>query len=172
MTDNTLSTTTTKKLLKPIVGDSNNEWGGFLNTTIDQINSAFGGTLRRTLTGDITLSTSDIVNTGYYFVGTLTTTTQITFPTYYGKAVVRNGTTQRLTVGMVSGATVTIFAGTTTSIWSDGQDFVAAALGYPAVEQGGGSPGHQQNIPWWNSATNHLRAQVDSTDLGDSALLG
>ena len=166
MTDNTLSTT--KKLLKPIVGDSNNEWGGFLNTTIDQIDSTFGGTLRRTLTGDITLSTSDIINTGYYFVGTLTTTTRITFPTYYGTAVVRNGTTQRLTIGMVSGATVTIYAGTTTSLWSDGQDFVAAALGYPAVQQGGGSnQGTNKIYLGYNSATGHLRAQVDSTDLGD-----
>jgi len=82
--------------------------------------------------------------------------------------MIRNGTNQRLTVGMVNGATISVTSNMSAIAWSDGQDFVLASLGYSSIQQGGGAnQGNNKIYLGWNSATNHLRAQVDSTDIGD-----
>jgi hypothetical protein len=119
-------TTPAKGLTQPTVGGDNNTWGGLLNTDLSLIDSALGGTLSLSISGNTTLNSTQAENTGYEFAGTLTGTAAITWPTFYGLATIQNATTGgfAITCGMSSGASVTVFNGETTPIWSDGTSFI------------------------------------------------
>jgi len=124
--DNT--TTPNKGLLKPIVGNSENTWGGYLNTTIDALDAALGGMLTLAITGVTTLTTAQAVNTGYRFTGSLSANANINFPaSYHGLAVVRNDTNRSLLCG-TTGARVTVLTGQTIAMWSDGVDFISTPI--------------------------------------------
>jgi hypothetical protein len=119
-------TTPAKGFTQPTVGADNNTWGGLLNTNFALIDNALGGTVSVSISGNTTLTGSQAQNTAYEFSGSLSGTATIRWPTFYGFIVVQNGTTggYPLSCGMSSGATVTVFNGETTTIWSDGTNFV------------------------------------------------
>ena len=122
-------TTPTKGLTQPQVGGDNNAWGGLLNTNLSLIDSAIGGMLSLSVSGNTTLSSTQAQNAGYEFTGTLSGTTTITWPTFYGIAAIQNGTAggHSITCGMSGGGTVTVLNGETVAIWSDGTNFARLA---------------------------------------------
>jgi Chaperone of endosialidase len=125
--DNT--TTPNKALIKPIVGNSEDTWGTYLNSTIDTLDTALGGTLTLAITAGTTLTAAQAANTGYKFTGTLSADANITFPaSYHGLAVVRNATSKSLFCGIANGTRVTVPSGQTIAMWSDGTDFVTTTI--------------------------------------------
>jgi len=116
--------TPAKGLTQQTVGDNNNEWGYILNTTIGLIDAALGGTLVKTLTGDVTLTSTEATYTGYHFSGTLAGTATVTFPSFSGMAAIRNSTTHTISCGVAGGVFVIVPVGGCSAIWSDGTDFV------------------------------------------------
>jgi hypothetical protein len=127
--------TPAKNLTQPLVGGDNNAWGGLLNTNLSLIDTALGGTLALSISGNTTLNTTQIENTGYEFTGALTGTVTITWPNFAGMAVIQNGTSGgfSITCGISGGASVTVLNGETVSIWSDGTNF------YRLAQIGGGA---------------------------------
>jgi len=158
--DNT--TTPNKGLLKPIVGNSDNTWGGYLNTTIDSLDSILGGTLTLALTANTTLTAAQAVTTGYRFTGTLAATTTVTYPgSYRGLVVVRNDTTQILSCG-IAGAKVAVPNGQTVLMWSNGTDFTTTPLpaGATTVPKMDGAAAAGTAVTWAHSDHVH---PTDST---------
>jgi hypothetical protein len=122
-------TTPAKGLTQPTVGGDNNTWGGLLNTDLALIDSAFGGTLAKSISGNTTLSSTEAQNTGYEFTGTLSGTATITWPSFSGMAAIQNGTAGGFSITCgISGASVTVLCGETVAIWSDGTNFARLAL--------------------------------------------
>lgn len=129
-----MTTTPAKGLTQPVVGGDNNTWGALLNTNLSLIDSSLGGTLILSISGNVTLNTTQTQNSGYKFTGSLSGDATITWPTFRGIAVVRNATTGGFSlVCGIAGTTVTIPNGESVSIWSDGTDFIRLA------REGGGS---------------------------------
>lgn len=117
-------TTPAKGLTQPTVGEDNNTWGGLLNTDLSLIDSALGGTVSISISGNITLSGGQAQNTGYEFTGTLSGIATLTWPSFYGFAAIQNSTTAGFSIiCKVSGASVTVLNGETVAIWSDGTNF-------------------------------------------------
>jgi hypothetical protein len=121
-------TTPAKGLTQPQVGGDNNAWGGLLNTDLSLIDTALGGTLTLSISGNTTLTTTQVENTGYKFAGALSGNATITWPGFSGMSAIRNSTTGGFSIACgISGAAVTIINGETVAIWSDGTDFVRLA---------------------------------------------
>src|SRR5580658_5923489 len=105
--------TPAKGLTQPQVGGDNNEWGYLLNTDLALIDSALGGTLALSVSGNTTLNNTQVENTGYKFTGTLSAEATITWPAFFGFAMIENNTTGGF------------------SIWSDGTNFTkTTTVGY------------------------------------------
>jgi hypothetical protein len=116
-----------KGLTEPTVGGDNNTWGGLLNTDLSLIDSALGGTLVLSISGNTTLTSTQTENSGYEFTGTLTGTATITWPSFAGMTAIQNGTTGGFSIscGISGGAFVTVPNGQTVIVWSDGTNFIA-----------------------------------------------
>jgi hypothetical protein len=128
-------TTPAKGLTQPTVGSDNNTWGGLLNTDLSLIDSALGGTLALSISGDTTLTSTQAQNTGYEFAGTLSGTATITWPSFNGLAAIQNATTGGFSITCGTGsASVTILNGETVAVWSD-----SAGNFYRLAQIGGGS---------------------------------
>jgi hypothetical protein len=123
--------TTGKSLTKQTIGGNQNTWGDVLNTNMDRIDSAISGPVAISISGDTSLTDDQAKNIFYDLSGTLTGDANITFPTYYGIALVRNNTTGGfvLTAKMASGATVSIPNGRAVMVISDGSNFRALTVG-------------------------------------------
>ncbi len=116
--------TPAKGLTQPVVGGDNNIWGNLLNTNISLIDNALGGTVVKSISGNTTLSDTDIQNVGYYFTGTLTGNAIITWPSFAGMAAIHNGTTGGFfIICNAGGSPVTVLNGETVAILSDGTNF-------------------------------------------------
>ena len=123
-----MTTTPAKGLSQPNIGGDNNTWGALLNAGIALIDNALGGTATKSISGNITLSTTEAQNTGYKFTGTLSGNATITWPTFAGMAAIRNATTGGFSIICgIAGTTVTVLNGEVVAIWSDGTDFVRLA---------------------------------------------
>src|SRR5580700_7043241 len=124
-------TTPAKGLTQPTVGGDNNTWGGLLNADLALIDSALGGTLILSISGNTVLTTTQTRNTGYEFTGTLSGTTTVTWPSFYGFAAIQNGTTGGFDIvcGIFGGSSVSILNGDTITIWSDGTNFLLISGG-------------------------------------------
>jgi hypothetical protein len=120
--------TPTKGLTIPTVGADDNIWGTILNSTIELIDSALGGTITVSIVGNTVLTTTQAQNAGYVISGSVGSTTTITWPSYYGLLVVKNNTGQSIICG-ITGTTVTINATNTVAIWSDGINFTNLSTG-------------------------------------------
>lgn len=122
------SDNTRKGLTQPTVGGDNSAWGGLLNTDLSLIDSALGGTLAKSISGSVTLTSTEAQNGGYEFTGSLSGTATITWPAFSGFAAIENGTTggHSITCG-IAGGTVSVLAGETVAIWSDGTNFARLA---------------------------------------------
>jgi hypothetical protein len=154
-------TTPAKGLTQPQVGGDNNTWGGLLNTNLSLIDSALGGNLSLSISGNTTLNPTQAQNGGYHFTGSLSGTATITFPTFSGQAAIRNSTTGGFSIVCgISGATVTVANGETVAIWSDGTDFIRLAA------SGGGIP-----IPNSALANSSVTIAGHSLSLGGSQTL-
>lgn len=83
------------------------------------------GSLVKAITGDTTLSGPEAVNLAFIFTGALGANAAITFPAGEREAVIVNETTggHALTVGLAAGATATIPAGGSATVYCDGTDF-------------------------------------------------
>jgi hypothetical protein len=117
--------TPAKKLVQQGIGTHANEWGSVLNTTLGYIDTAFGGTLVKPVSGNVTLTTEELRNTGYRFTGNLDAkvTPIITFPAFSGLAVLQNNTNVPIICGISGGQSITIPSPYCAAIWSDGIDF-------------------------------------------------
>jgi Pectate lyase superfamily protein/Periplasmic copper-binding protein (NosD) len=129
-----MTTTPAKGLTQPLVGGDNNTWGGELNTDLALIDTALGGTLAKSISGNVTLSSTEAQNTGYEFTGTLSGIATITWPSFSGFAAIQNGTTGgfSITCKVSGGTSVTVGIGETVGVWSDGSNF------YRLAQVGGG----------------------------------
>lgn len=116
--------TPAKGLTQPQVGGDNNTWGNLLNTNLALIDTALGGTLALSISGNTTLNSTQIQNTGYEFSGSLSGTATITWSSFSGFAAIQNNTTggHSIVCG-IGGATVTVQDGETVAVWSDGTNF-------------------------------------------------
>jgi hypothetical protein len=92
--------TPAKGLTQPDIGsDGSGVWGGYINANLSLLDTALGGTLSLSLSGSITLTTTQIENTGFEFTGTISSEAEITWPSridgagFHGLAVIQNGTT-------------------------------------------------------------------------------
>ncbi|HWB48358.1 MAG TPA: hypothetical protein VG651_04550 [Stellaceae bacterium] len=130
-----MTTTPAKGLTQPTVGGDNNTWGNLLNANMSVVDSALGGTLSLTISGNTALTTPQVQNAGYVLSGTLTGTTTITWPSFYGFAAIQNDTTGGFAIscGISGGAFVTVLNGETVPVWSDGTNF------YRLAQIGGGA---------------------------------
>lgn len=128
-------TTPAKGLTQPTVGGDTNAWGGLLNTNLALIDSALGGTAGITISGNTTLTGTQVQNSGFEFAGSLSATAAITWPSFSGMAVIQNGTTggHSITCGISGGTSVSVLNGETAAIWSDGTNF------YRLAQVGGGA---------------------------------
>src|SRR5258708_28206472 len=119
--------TSAKSLTKQTPGGNSNTWGAILNSTLDLVDKALGQTLTKALAGNVTLTATEIQNVGFNFTGALTGSVTVTFPTFYGPAIIRNKTTGgfAIVVGMASGTTVTVADNTSALVFSDGTDFAS-----------------------------------------------
>jgi len=124
-----------KGLTKPIPGVSEDTWGTYINSSIDLIDAALGGTLSLVLSNtSTTLTTTQVKNTGYHFTGTLSAVSNIFFPaSFRGLAIISNATTQLLSCGLSTGNRVNVPTTQTVSMWSDGINFLALASGGTAT---------------------------------------
>src|ERR1700733_7373894 len=99
-------TTPAKNLTQPTVGGDDNTWGGLLNTDLALIDSALGGTLALSISGNTTLTTTQAQNTGYEFTGTLAANATVTWPSFFGFAMIENITTGGFSISCgISGGT-------------------------------------------------------------------
>lgn len=74
-------------------GDNVNSWGTVLNTQcLDVIDSNLGGTLDLSLSGNVTLNSTQAQNLFYYLTGTLSSNVTITFPEAGGFYIINNQT--------------------------------------------------------------------------------
>jgi len=121
-------TTPAKGLTQPQVGGDNNTWGGLINADLSLIDSALGGTVSVAISGNTTLTTSQVENTGYEFTGNLSAGATVTWPSFSGFAVIQNNTAGgfAITCG-TTGETVVVANGTTLPVWSDGTNFLDLA---------------------------------------------
>lgn len=119
--------TPSKGLTQPATGSHYNEWGTVLNANFGLIDSSLGGTLALAITGNTTLTTIQVQNTGYNFTGSLGASTSIIFPAYYGLAIISNNTNQPLICGITGGTAVTVPSGLVGAIWSDGLNFISTS---------------------------------------------
>lgn len=117
--------TPTKGLTQPGTGSHFNGWGSILNANFGLIDTSLGGTLALAITGNTSLTSMQVQNTGYNFSGTLGAPTSIIFPAYYGLAIISNNTNQTLSCGITGGIAVTIPSGASGAIWSDGLNFIS-----------------------------------------------
>jgi hypothetical protein len=119
--------TAAKSLVKQTPGGNANTWGAILNSTLDLVDKALGQTLTKALAGNVTLTATEIQNVGFNFTGALAGSVTVTFPTFYGPAIIRNKTTGgfSIVVGMASGTTVTVGDNTSALVFSDGTDFAS-----------------------------------------------
>lgn len=133
-------TTPAKSLTLPALGDDENVWGNDINGDLSLIDSALGGTLALTISGNTTLTRTQVENTGYEFSGTLTATATIMWPSFFGFAFIENSTTGGFSIncGISGGSFVTLFNGEAVSIWSDGTNFIQTTT----VGNGHGVVGH------------------------------
>ena len=122
--------TPAKGLTQQTVGGNDNTWGGVLNTTLGLIDSALGVSLNLTLTGSVTLTSTQLQNSGFFFNGTLAATATVTFPNYFGLAVVHNGTNKTVLCKITS-VLISIPAGVTMPLWSNGTDFTKVGTSLP-----------------------------------------
>lgn len=118
-------TTPAKDLTLPTVNGDSNDWGGLINTNFSTIDTALGGTLALSISGNTTLNSAQAQNAGYEFTGTLSAPATITWPAYFGLIAITNSTTggQSITCG-IGGQTVVALNGETTVAWSDGTNFI------------------------------------------------
>lgn len=123
-------TTPAKGLTQPTVGGDSNIWGGLLNTDLSLIDTALGGTLALSISGNTTLTSTQIQNTGYVFTGTLSAAATITWPSFSGFAFINNNTSGgfSITCGISGGNTVILHIGEIAAIWSDGTNFTRAVV--------------------------------------------
>lgn len=119
--------TAAKSLVKQTPGGNANNWGAILNSTLDLADKALGQTLTKAISVNVTLTATEAQNIGYVFTGALTGNVTVTFPAFYGPAIIRNKTTGgfAIVVGMASGTTVTVGDNTSALVFSDGTDFAS-----------------------------------------------
>jgi hypothetical protein len=120
-------TTPAKDLTLPTVNGDSSDWGGLINTNFSAIDTALGGTLALSISGNTTLTTTQAASTGYTFTGTLSSPATITWPAFFGMLAITNSTTggQSITCGISGGGeTVVALSGETTVAWSDGTNFI------------------------------------------------
>lgn len=121
------TTTTAKGLTKPAIGSHDATWGDVINADLDLIDAAIGGSVAISISGDVSVNSTQAENLIYKFTGSLSGNATITFPAFRGLAVISNGCTGGSLVCGSGGTTVTVGAGDTATAWSDGTDFKAAA---------------------------------------------
>ncbi len=116
------------KLDKQGVGDNINTWGTVLNTNvIDLVDEAVSGTVSIAITGNTSLTisngaTSNVRHKVLTFTGTLAANALITVPAIQKTWIIFNNTSGgfSLNVAPFGGTTVTVPAGETREIYSDG----------------------------------------------------
>jgi hypothetical protein len=118
--------TTTKSLTKPASGSHQNAWDVPINANFDLIDAALGATLTKSISGDVTLSSTEAENIGYIITGTLSANATVTFPTFYGPLYAKNGTSgsKNVILAMGASATITVLPGETVAVMSDGANLV------------------------------------------------
>src|SRR5690242_3107389 len=84
--------TPAKGLTQQTIGANNNTWGTILNNTLGLIDSALGGTLAKAISGDTTLTSTEVQNSGFHFTGSLSSNATVTFPSFFGLAIIQNAT--------------------------------------------------------------------------------
>lgn len=124
-----MTTTPAKGLTQPQVNGDNNTWGALLNTDLAIIDSALGGTLALSITGNTTLTSTQAQNAGYEFTGSLSGSATIIWPSFAGSATIQNNTSGGFSVscGISGGAFVTFLPGEVGSVWSNGTSFFKLA---------------------------------------------
>lgn len=116
--------TPAKGLTLPTQDSDTDNWGEILNADLALIDTALGGSVEISISGNIRLTNTQSQNTGFHFIGTLTGTATITWPAYSGLAMVSNATTGGFSILCgVGGASVFVQNGETVGIWSDGTNF-------------------------------------------------
>lgn len=136
----TNAVTANKSFTLPTINGDTGIWGVILNNTIGFIDSAVGGSLHLSISGDVTISSTQAQNAGYYFTGTLTSNATITWTKYSGLIVIRNNTTGgfAITCLISGGASIIIDNGNVALLWSDGVDFLS-------LDSGGSIGGHSSS---------------------------
>jgi hypothetical protein len=118
-------TTPAKGLTQPDVGGDTDDWGALVNNDLALIDTALGGTLTLSVSGNTTLTTTQAASTGYEITGALSSPATLTWPAFFGMLAITNSTTggQSITCG-ISGQTVAVLNGEMTVAWSDGTNFI------------------------------------------------
>lgn len=105
------------------VGGNNNTWGGFLNTTIENIDTAIHGFIQVSLaSADVTLSTAQGRNPVIEVIGTLPANRDLIVKSSVGKYWIKNSTSGAFTVTVktAAGTGVEVTQGKAALVYCDG----------------------------------------------------
>ena len=148
-------TTPAKGLTLSDVEGDDGVWGELLNADLALIDSALGGTASISISGTVVLTDSQIENTGFSFIGTLSAPAEIIWPSFSGLAVIRNDTGggQSILCQITAGTPITVANGETVALWSDGTNFYRLAQAGGGIGQTGSGQVVLTNTPTISSPT-------------------
>jgi len=129
--------TTRKRLRKQSLGSNVNTWGDTkLNEAFDVIDQSMDGYLAITLTGDLTLTTTNYDTADqakrriHKFTGALVSSASVTYPSVEGWYFVINTSGAQVTVKCSGGTGVAVPNGRSVLVYGDGTDLYAMVPNY------------------------------------------